>query len=79
MDNNQNQADNQGTEEENYGKYATLAYWDNFYEIKEDAVEWYNRYADLCDILNKYVNSDHRILHCGAGSSSKYNSILYKK
>jgi len=55
---------------ENLGQYAKAEYWDVFYENKEDPVEWYIRYSDMSEILNKYITVDSRILHAGAGSSS---------
>ncbi len=52
------------------GQYAKSEYWDVFYENKEDPIEWYIRYSDMSEILNKYMNVDSKILHAGAGSSS---------
>lgn len=57
--------------EDKYGQYATLDFWENFYLNKQDPVEWYIRFADLSDILNKYITPENKILHAGAGSSSK--------
>lgn len=56
---------------ENLGQYAKGEFWDVFYENKEDPIEWYIRYSDFSEILNKYMNTESKILHAGAGSSSK--------
>lgn len=59
-----------------YGQYATKEYWEKYYESlrEEEGVDWYIKYEDLSGILEKYIQSEDRILHVGAGSSS---NILY--
>lgn len=56
-----------------YGQYATSVYWDNFYELHDSQhIDWYVKYADLSDIIEKFVNLEDKILVVGAGSSSKW-------
>lgn len=50
----------------------------NFYRQRDqEYCEWYIRYTDLSDILTKYMPSDSKILHVGAGSSSKFINVIY--
>jgi hypothetical protein len=66
----ENITENNNNTENSLGQYAKNEFWDVFYENKEDPIEWYIRYSDMSEILNKYMNIDSKILHAGAGSSS---------
>lgn len=71
LENNITDNNNDNNNENSLGQYAKNEFWDLFYENKEDPIEWYIRFSDMSEILNKYMNVDSKILHAGAGSSSK--------
>ena len=51
-------------------EFSSEAYWEDFFQKRKHAFEWYGEYLDLCEILEKYCKLDDKILMSGCGNSN---------
>ncbi|XP_024529895.1 EEF1A lysine methyltransferase 4 isoform X1 [Selaginella moellendorffii] len=50
--------------------YGEASYWDNRYKNDSSTFDWYQRYAGLSALLQKYVPKTSRILMVGCGNAA---------
>ena len=52
-------------------QYGKSEYWEDRYQKDKEQFDWYQRYAQLSDIVTQYVNKGDNILNVGCGNSRK--------
>ncbi|CAM9479476.1 unnamed protein product, partial [Sphacelaria rigidula] len=57
-------------------KFRSKEYWDEFFQKRTEAFEWYGEYDDLRQLVHRTLKRTDRILVVGCGNSN-FSAELY--